>query len=103
MTTNTISPLRQRMIEDMTARRLATGTQKGHILSCRRFAGFLQRSPERATAEELRRFQLHLCENAMSIASRNRTMTGLGFLFRVTLRRLDLAAGIYHLREALFK
>ena len=101
MTTNTISPLRQRMIEDMTARRLATGTQKGHILSCRRFAGFLQRSPERATAAELRRFQLHLCENAMSIANRNRT--GLGFLFQVTLRRLDLAAGIYHLREALFK
>ena len=99
MTTSTISPLRQRMIEDMNARRLATGTQKGHILSCRRFAGFLGRSPDHATAEDIRRFQLHLSENGMSIANRNRTMTGLGFLFRVTLRRPDLVGEIYHLRE----
>ena len=99
MTTTTISPLRQRMTEDMTARRLAAGTRKGHIRSCRRFASFLGRSPDTATAEDIRRFQLHLSENGMSIASRNRTMTGLGFLFRVTLRRLDLVAEIYHIRE----
>ena len=47
----------------------------------------------------IRRFQLHLSETGASICNRNRIMTGLRFLFRVTLRRLDLAAEIYHLRE----
>jgi len=99
MSTDTISPLRQRMIEDMNARKLCAGTQKGHIRSCRRFTAFLKRSPDTATAEDIRRFQLHLAETAMSICNRNRIMTGLRFLFRVTLRRLDLAAAIYHVRE----
>src|ERR1700686_357 len=99
MSTDSISPLRQRMIEDMNARKLCTGTQKGHIRSCRRFAAFLKRSPDTATAEDIRRFQLHLAQTAMSICNRNRTMTGLRFLFRVTLRRSDLAAEIYHIRE----
>ncbi len=95
----TISPLRQRMTEDMNARKLSIGTQKGHVRSCRRFAAFLGRSPDTATADDVRRFQLHLSENGMSIGNRNRTMTGLKFLFRVTLRRLDLANEIFHLRE----
>jgi site-specific recombinase XerD len=99
MTTTTIHPLRQRMIEDMRARQLTTGTQRGHIRGCRRFAAFLQRSPDSATVEDLRRFQLHLSESGLSISNRNRIMTGLRFLFRVTLRRLDLAAEIYHIRE----
>ena len=99
MTTTRISPLRQRMIEDMNARKLAPGTQKGHIRGCRRFAAFLGRSPDSATAEDIRRFQLHLAESGVSISTRNRTMTGLRFLFRVTQRRLDLANEIYHLRE----
>src|SRR5215467_3586678 len=98
MTTNTVSPLRQRMIEDMNARKLCAGTQRGHIRSCKRFAAFLKRSPDTATFEDIRRFQLHLAESGVSICSRNVIMTGLGFLFRVTLRRLDLAAEIYHLR-----
>ena len=59
----------------------------------------LKRSPETATVEDVRRFQLHLAETGTSIPNRNRLMTGLRFLFRVTLRRLDLAAEIYHLRE----
>jgi integrase/recombinase XerD len=99
MGTETISPLRQRMIEDMNARKLGKHTQRGHIHSCKRFAAFLKRSPDTATAEDLRRFQLHLSETGLSICNRNRIMTGLRFLFRVTLRRLDLAAEIYHLRE----
>jgi site-specific recombinase XerD len=99
MTTNTVSPLRQRMIEDMNARKLCAGTQRGHIRSCKRFAAFLKRSPDTATFEDIRRFQLHLAETGLSICSRNVIMTGLRFLFRVTLRRLDLAAEIYHLRE----
>jgi len=99
MSTDTISPLRHRMIEDMNARKLCAGTQSGHIRSCKRFAAFLKRSPDTATAEDIRRFHLHLSETGMSICNRNRIMTGLRFLFRVTLRRLDLAAEIYHIRE----
>src|SRR5213079_1771734 len=84
---------------DMNARKLCAGTQRGHIHSCKRFAAFLNRSPDTATTEDIRRFQLHLAEAGVSICNRNRIMTGLRFLFRVTLRRLDLAAEIYHLRE----
>ena len=99
MGTAIVSPLRQRMIEDMNARKLCAATQRGHIRSCKRFAAFLQRSPETATAEDIRRFQMHLAEAGLSICNRNRIVTGLRFLFRVTLRRLDLVAGFYHLRE----
>ena len=99
MTTKAITPLRQRMIEDMNARKLCAGTQRGHILSCKRFAAFLKRSPDTATLEDIRRFQLHLADTGMSICNRNRIMTGLRFLFRVTLRRLDLAEEVYHIRE----
>jgi site-specific recombinase XerD len=99
MSTVTVSPLRQRMIEDMNARKLCAETQRGHIHSCRRFAAFLKQSPDTATAEDIRRFQLHLSETGVSICNRNRIMTGLRFLLRVTLRRLDLAAEIYHIRE----
>jgi site-specific recombinase XerD len=75
------------------------GTQRGHILSCKRFAAFLKRSPDTANLEDIRRFQLHLAETDVSICNRNRIMTGLRFLFRVTLRRLDLAEEVYHIRE----
>jgi integrase/recombinase XerD len=71
----------------------------GHIHSCERFAAFLKRSPDTATTEDIRRFQLHLAEAGASICNRNRIMTGLRFLFRVTLRRLNLATEIYHIRE----
>ena len=99
MSTETVSALRQRMIEDMSSRKLDPHTQRSHIYSCKRFAAFLKRSPDTATREDLRRFQLQLAETGMSICNRNRIMTGVRFLFRVTLRRLDLAAEIYHLRE----
>jgi integrase/recombinase XerD len=99
MSTDTVTPLRQRMIEDMNARKLCAGTQRGHIRGCKRFAAFLKRSPDTATEEDIRRFQLHLAEASLSICTRNQIMTGLRFLFRVTLRRPDLAAEIYHLRE----
>jgi site-specific recombinase XerD len=87
------------MIEDINARKLSVHTQRGHIHSCKRFATFLKRSTDTATAEDIRRFQLHLAETGVSVCNRNRIMTGLRFLFRVTLRRLDLAAEIYHIRE----
>jgi integrase/recombinase XerD len=99
MTTEAITPLRQRMIEDMNARKLCAGTQRGHIRACKRFAAFLKRSPDTATLDDIRRFQLHLADTGVSICTRNCIMTGLRFLFRVTLRRLDLAEEIYHIRE----
>ena len=52
--TTTITPLRQRMIEDMNGRKLSTVTQKNYIRSCRRFVAFLGRSPESATTEDVR-------------------------------------------------
>src|ERR1700745_598462 len=99
MGTDAVSPLRQRMIEDMSARKLNPPTQRSHINRCKRFAAYLNRAPDTATADEIRLFQLHLIETGASICNRNRIMTGLRFLFRVTLRRLDLAAEIYHLKE----
>jgi site-specific recombinase XerD len=97
--TDTVSPLRQRMIEDMAARKLNPHTQRSHIYSCKRFAAWLRRSPDTATADEVRRFQLHLVESGASICNRNRIMTGVRFLIRVTLRRHDLAAEIWHIKE----
>src|SRR5438552_11831839 len=99
MSTDAVTPLRRRMIEDMNARKLCAGTQRGHISSCKRFTAFLKRSPDTATLEDIRRFQLHLAETGASICNRNRIMTGLRFLFRVTLRRLDLTAEIFHIKE----
>jgi integrase/recombinase XerD len=99
MTTVAITPLRQRMIEDMNARKLNPHTQRSHISSCKRFAAWLKRSPDTATPDEVRRFQLHLIESGASICNRNRIMTGVRFLFRVTLRRHDLAAEVWHLKE----
>ena len=58
----------------------------------------MKRSPETATFEDIRRFQLYLAETGVSICTRNCMMTGLRFLFRVTLRRPDLANELYHLR-----
>jgi len=97
--TNTVSPLRQRMLEDMAARKLNPHTQRSHVYSCKRFAAWLKRSPDTATPDEVRRFQLHLIESGASIGNRNRIMTGVRFLFRVTLRRHDLAAEVWHLKE----
>src|SRR6266571_6235547 len=97
--TNTVSPLRQHMIEDMAARKLNPHTQRSHIQSCKRFAAWLKRSPDTATPDEIRRFQLYLIESGTSICNRNRIMTGVRFLFRVTLRRHDLAAEVWHIKE----
>ena len=97
--TNTVSPLRQRMIEDMAGRKLNPHTQRSHIHSCKRFAAWLKHSPDTATPDEVRQFQLYLIERGMSICNRNRIMTGVRFLYRVTLRRHDLAAEVWHIKE----
>jgi hypothetical protein len=81
MSTDAVTPLRQRMIEDMNARKLGAHSQRSHIYSCKRFAAFLKRAPDTATPDDVRRFQLHLAETGMSICNRNRIMTGVKFLF----------------------
>ena len=78
MSIDTVSPLRQRMLEDMNARKLCAGTQRGHIRSCKRFAAFLKRSPDTATPDDIRRFQLHLAETGVSICTRNPKKNGSG-------------------------
>ena len=80
-----ISPLRQRMIEDMTLRRLSPKTQVGYIRAVVKLTRFLKRSPDTATDEDLRLFQLHLSENGVSNTTINATITGLRFLFEITL------------------
>ena len=91
--------LRDRMIADMTARNLGPASQTGHLRACKRFAAWLRRSPDTATPDDVKDFQQHLIESGVSICTRNRTMTGVKFLFRVTLRRHDLVAEIFHLKE----
>ena len=93
------TPLRARMIADMSARNLGPASQTSHLRACKRFAAWLGRSPETATPDDVRDFQRHLIESGTSICTRNQTMTGVKFLLRVTLRRHDLAAEVFHLKE----
>jgi len=86
----TISPLRQRMIEDMTLRKLAPQTQIGYIRAVKKLARFLGRSPDTASTEELRLFQLHMSENGHSSVNINQTITALRFFFEVTLDDQDI-------------
>jgi site-specific recombinase XerD len=97
--TPVISPLRQRMIEDMRMRRLDGKTQVAYIRAVRRLAGFLGRSPDTATAEDLRRFQLHLAEQGTSSMTINATITGLRFFFEITLGRGELMTMMSAVRE----
>ncbi|HEY5627381.1 MAG TPA: phage integrase N-terminal SAM-like domain-containing protein, partial [Nitrospira sp.] len=70
--TTSTTPLRQRMTEDMRGRNLGRHSQRNHLDSCARFAAFLGRGPETATADDVRRFQLFLVESGVSIGTRNR-------------------------------
>jgi integrase/recombinase XerD len=87
MTDEAVSPLRRRMIEDMTIRKLAPKTQQGYIRTIKNLAAFLGRSPDRASFEDIRRFQLHLAESGADTPSRNHATSALRFFFRVTLRQ----------------
>src|SRR5262249_57556600 len=87
MTDDTISPLRRRMIEDMTVRGFTACTQRGYIAAVRRFTVFLGRSPDQATAEDLRRFQLQMRLEGASATTMNAAVSALRFFFGVTLGR----------------
>jgi len=84
--------LRQRMIEDMRMRKLAPKTQSAYIRAVRGFAGYLGASPDTATVEDLRRYQLHLVDQGTSPISLNAAITGLKFFFDVTLDRREVMA-----------
>jgi integrase/recombinase XerD len=87
-----VSPLRQRMIDDMRMRKMAEKTQTHYLLWVRRFTVFLGRSPDSATVEDLRRYQLHLVDHGTSPISLNAAISGLKFFFDVTLDRGELMA-----------
>lgn len=87
-----VSPLRQRMIEDMRLRQLNPKTQSAYLRSVSNFARYLGRSPATATIEDLRNYQLHLVDSGTSPISLNAAITGLKFFFDVTLDRLELMA-----------
>jgi integrase/recombinase XerD len=99
MTDQTISPLRRRMIEDMTIRKFAPKTQASYIRAVRNFTHFLGRSPDQASAEDLRRYQLHLASSGIAVPSQNATVTALRFFFGVTLRRSKVTERMPFVRE----
>jgi integrase/recombinase XerD len=87
MTTKSISPLRQRMINDMSMRNFVADTQREYIRAVKNLTIFLKRSPDTATAEDLRAFQLHMSETGVRPATINATVTALRFFFKVTVDR----------------
>jgi hypothetical protein len=88
MTDKAISPLRQRMIEDMTIRKLAPKTQHDYVQRVKNFAAFLGRSPDTASFEDVRLYQLHLAASGAGIPTLNQSVSTLRFFFRITLGRL---------------
>ena len=94
-----ISPLRQRMIDDMRMRKMQPGTRESYIRSVKRFAEFLGRSPDAASADDLRDFQLYLIDQGASSLTVNRTLTGLRFFFRTTVGKPEVLSQISPVRE----
>ena len=90
MTDQTMSPLRRRMIEDMVIRNLSPKTQQGYIRTVKKIAAFLGRSPDTASLEDVRRYQLHLAVSGIGVSTRNHTVSALRFFFKITLGRSDI-------------
>jgi integrase/recombinase XerD len=94
-----ISPLRRRMIEDMSVRNLSPATQRSYVHAVAKFARFFGRSPDRLDLEDVRTFQVHLVASGISWPALNQTVCALRFLYGVTLGRPDLPERIAHARE----
>ena len=94
-----VSPLRARMIEDMTVRGFGDKTRNDYIRHVRSFAAFIGRSPDTATEEDMRRFQLHQRQSGMQAPSMNTAVSALRFLFTVTLYRPDLVHRLTIVRQ----
>ena len=93
------SPLRQRMIEDMSVRNFVEKTRNDYIRHVRTLTAFLGRSPDTATAEDLRRFQLHQTQTGVRAPSINGSVAALRFFFTVTLDRPEMARYLTFVRE----
>src|SRR5260370_4156415 len=87
MTDEAVSPLRRRMIEDMTTLKLSPKTQQGYIRTIKNLAAFLGRSPDKASFEDVRRFQLHVIQSGGGTGALNSAVAALRFFFRVTVKR----------------
>src|SRR6516165_3738642 len=94
MTDKAISPLRRRLLDDMAIRRLSPKTQHQYLRHVKRFADFLGRSADKATPEDVHRYQLWLASIGTTVPTVNVSATALRFFFKVTLRRHDLAEEI---------
>jgi len=94
-----ISPLRQRMIEDMTIRGFTASTQRGYLAVVSNFTTFFGSAPDRATAEDLRRYQLQMRSNGATATTMNAAVSALRFFFGVTLARSDATVGMTTVRE----
>jgi len=99
MTDKAISPLRRRLIEDMAIRRLSPKTQYQYIRHVKRFADFVGRSADKATTEDVHRYQLWLASIGTTVPTVNVSATALRFFFKVTLKRRDLADAVVSVRE----
>jgi integrase/recombinase XerD len=99
MTDQAMSPLRRRMIEDMTIRKFAPKTQHDYLQRVKNFAAFLSRSPDTASSEDVRRYQLHLTASGVGVPTVNQTVSTLRFFFKVTLGRPDLVERTTFVRE----
>jgi site-specific recombinase XerD len=99
MTAKAISPLRQRLIDDMTIRRLGPKTQHDYIRHVKSFADFVGQSPDKTTAEDVRRYQLRLASIGTTVPTVNANASALRFFFKVTLKRSDLADEVVSARE----
>jgi integrase/recombinase XerD len=94
-----ISPLRRRMIEDMTVRNFVEKTRNDYIRHVRTFTAFIRRSPDTATAEDLRRFQLHQTQTGVRPPTINGSVAALRFFFTVTLDRPEMGRHLTFVRE----
>jgi integrase/recombinase XerD len=99
MTDEAMSPLRRRMIEDMTIRKFAPKTQHDYVQRVKNFAAFLGRSPDTASFEDVRRYQLHLTTSGVGVPTLNQAVSTLRFFFRVTLKRHDILEHTHFIRE----
>ena len=91
MSDKPISDLRRRMLEDMAVRRFGEKTKHDYIRHIESFAKFVGRSPDTATAEDVRRFQVHLTESGVQPPTPNGSASALRFFFGITLDRAELA------------
>src|SRR5213079_1708970 len=99
MTDKAISPLRQRMIEDMTIRKFSPKTQHDYVQRVKNFAAFLGRSPDTASFEDVRRYQLHLAASGVGVPTIIQTISTLRFFFKVTLRRHEIVEHTHVIHE----